>query len=107
MSNMKTAINEAIITKLDEAAKLTNGEANKIGKAAEKEAAKVRKAGGPLADNDATYLENFAKDAFSRSVKRISRTMNGGETDNREEVFKVVSSVIGKERAADLAKGEY
>ena len=109
MSNgrMKTVISEMIENYLNESAKLTNGEAMKIGKLAKKEAEKIRKRGGPLAENDANYMEMFASDAFSRDLKSITRTMNGGETENREQVFGVVSKVIGKERAQSLAKGKY
>ncbi len=105
--SIKEVIQEMVESYLVESAKLTNGEALKIGKEAKKMAEKVRKGGGPLADNDASYLEMFASDAFSRNVKMITRTMNGGETENREQVFAVVSKVIGKERAQHLARGNY
>lgn len=110
MKRIKSMIQEMIQTRLSEStegAKLTNGEALKIGKEAKKMAAKVRKGGGPLADKDATYLEMFASDAFSRNPKLISRTMNGGETENREQVFQVVSKVIGKDRAQMLSRGKF
>jgi hypothetical protein len=110
MSHIKSIIQEMIESRLSEAAegtKLTNGEALKIGKEAKKMAEKVRKGGGPLADKDASYLEMFASDAFSRNLKLISRTMNGGETENREQVFQVVSKVIGKDRAHLLSRGKF
>lgn len=106
-NNLNEMIKMSIETYLEESAKLTNGEATKIGKLAKKEAEKIKKRGGPLADEDANYLEMFASDAFSRNLKRITNTMNGGETENREDVFSIVSKVIGKERAASLSKGEY
>lgn len=107
MSNIKLIIEQNISDYISEAAKLTNGEANKIGKLAKKEAVKIRKGSGPLSDKDADYMEMFASDVFSRNLKTITRTMNSGETENREQVFSVVSKVIGKERANHLAKGDY
>lgn len=110
MSHIKSMIQEMIESRLSEAtegAKLTNGEALKIGKEARKMAKKVRKDGGPLAEKDATYLENFASDAFGLRLKDIWRTMNGGETENREQVFQVVSKVIGKDRAHLLSRGKF
>lgn len=105
MSNLKTLISEMFKEKLNESAKITNNEALKIGSLAEKEAAKIRKEGGPLADEDAEYMENLADYSFKRDFKRMSKTMNKGETENRETAFEIVSSVIGKERATALAKG--
>jgi len=104
---LRTLVSEMVENYLEESAKLTNGEATKIGKEAKKMAEKTRKKGGPLSDEDANYLEMFASDAFSRDTKRMTRTMNGGETENREQVFDVVSKVIGKDRARDLAAGRY
>jgi hypothetical protein len=40
-----------------EGANLTNDEALKIGKVAQKKAEQIRKKGGSLADNDASYLD--------------------------------------------------
>lgn len=105
-SALKSLVSEMVESYLEEASNLTNGEAMKIGKLAKKEAEKIRKGGGPLADQDADYMDMFASDAFSRNLRRISRTMNGGETDNREDVYAVVSKVIGKERANELSKGK-
>lgn len=107
VEDFKVLISQRINEQLNESASLTNGEALKIGKLAKKEAEKIRKRGDKLAEDDATYMELFASDAFSRNLKRITRTMNGGETENREDVFAVVSSVIGKDRARDLAAGKY
>lgn len=104
---MKEFINEMVELYLSESASVTNGEALKMGKEAKKMAEKVRKGGGPLADDDASYLENFASYAFKRDPKMMSKYMDGGETENREQVFSVVSKVIGKERAQHLARGKY
>jgi hypothetical protein len=90
-----------------EGANLTNDEALKIGKVAQKKAEQIRKKGGSLADNDASYLDWFADSSFSRNLKKMTRVMNGGETDNREQIFKIVSDVIGKERAQLIARGKY
>jgi hypothetical protein len=105
---MTTALRERIIDSirehLSESASLTNGEALKIGKKAKAEAEKIRKRGGPLAANDADYLDGLASDAFARDLKAMVMTMNGGETDNREDAFRVVASVIGKDRAQALSR---
>jgi hypothetical protein len=105
--SLKSLISEMVETYLNESAALTNGEALKIGKEAKKMAEKVRKKGGSLADKDASYLEMFATYAFARNLKAITMSMNGGDTENREQVFAVVSKVIGKERTQKLSRGEY
>lgn len=107
----KQLINEMIDISLNESdgAKVTNGELSKIGKVAKKAAVDMKKGKyqGSLLDDDVAYMEAFAKDAFSRNLKNVTKRMNSGETENREDVFKVVSSVIGKDRAQLLANGKY
>jgi hypothetical protein len=104
---LKTIISEMVDVYLNESAKLTNGESLKIGKEAKKMAEKIKKGGGSLADSDASYLENFASLAFNRDLKMMTRQMDGGETANREDVFEVVSKIIGKDRAQHLSRGKY
>jgi hypothetical protein len=107
MNHISSILREMVEAQLNEAAALTNGEALKIGKAAKKEAEKIRKAGGKLADDDAGRMEMLASAAFARNPSDIRRRMDAGDTENREQMFKVVASVIGKERAQDLAAGRY
>lgn len=108
MNHISSILREMIETRLAEAAAITNGEAMKIGKLAKKEAEKVRKAGGKLAGDDAGHLENLASAAFSRKVDVIRRMMNdSGDTENREHAFKIVSAVIGKDRAQALSRGNF
>lgn len=118
MNHIKTIIQEMIESRLSEEsekARVTNGEALKIGREAKKMAKQTRDRGQKvkdpdvqrLAEKDANYLEDFASYAFKRDLKMMNRLMNGGETDNREDVFKATSKVIGKERAHLLSRGKY
>jgi hypothetical protein len=108
MKQISYIIREMIEARISESAAITNNEALKIGKLAKKEAENIRKVGGKLSEMDSAHLDNLAKFAFDRNVKLIRSSMTErGETDNREDSFRIVAAVIGKDRATALVKGNY
>lgn len=102
---LKEQILKEFVSKLTESAKITNAELLKIVKETKKEADKIRKLKTNLSKEDAAFLDTFVSYASTRDLKKMSAHMDRGETENREDLFRIVSSIIGKERATHFYKG--
>ena len=83
---------------------ITNGDVNKILRKTVQMIKKLRKSSLKADQQDADYLEYSFKPALNaRKLKDIASAMSGGETETRDEMFKIVSSVVGKDQAQALA----
>lgn len=83
---------------------MRNVDVIRIHRATKKMIEKLRK--GSSADKaDADTLEHSFLPALSSfNATRIAKAMNGGETETRETMFKLVADVVGKPAAEQLTK---
>lgn len=85
--------------------KITNGHITKMFKPLDKEIKRLRNSKHKIDNEDADRLEYGFKPALNaRNIKTIAQAMARGDTEYREKVFKIVSSVIGREQAQLLAQ---
>lgn len=104
---MKKYILEAAKAYLSEGVKFTSKELRLMSKKAKEAANKTRKMAGPLSDDDAEYLEDFSAAANTGNLKRMNQLLHRGETDNREDVYRVIADVVGKEKASEFEREKH
>jgi hypothetical protein len=85
--------------------RITNGDVVKMMRKTKKEIEKLRRSNMKASEYDADHLEySFMPALNAFNAKQIARSMNGGETETREIMFKIVSDVIGRDMAQDLSR---
>lgn len=84
---------------------ITNGEIIKIMRATKAEIAKLRKSKMKADQYDADHLEySFMPALNTYNPSRIASSMSGGETETRETMFRIVSKVVGRDKASALSR---
>jgi len=101
-SNQIQKLGESV--ELNEAVGITNGDISKLGKAAEAESKRMMKsAKSSLDKDDASRMSLFADAVFSKKLDYIKSIMTTGDTESREQIFKLTMKVLGTDKAKKLS----